>query len=139
MPNPYHAQSSKHETDKNVCPTEDSRTASWSAAGGRCCGLHCAHEGADEFAVDLRADRFRIEAGGFEEFAGFFDSINASRLHVNGFKTCASQLFAILIFFQCAGNAADPQFYAFANVGRNFTANDDIRNSETPAGLEYSK
>src|ERR1051325_89104 len=139
MPNPYYAQSVKHETDKNVPPPEVSPTASWPAAGGLCRGLHCAHEGADEFAVDLRAARFGIEAGGFEEFAGFFDSISASRLHVNGFKACASQLFAILIFFGCASDAAGPQFHALTNIGRNFTANHDIGDSETPARLENSE
>src|SRR5436190_7334693 len=139
MPNPYYAQSAKHETDKNVCSPEDSRAASWSAADGLCCWLHCAHEGADEFAVDLWANRFGIEAGGFEEFAGLVDPVNASGFHLDGFKPGQGKFFAIFIFFQCARDAADPEFHTLANIRGNVAANDNIGYREASAGLENAK
>ena len=39
--------------------------------------FHCAHEGAQKFAVDLRSDRVDVDAGLREELAGVVDMVDA--------------------------------------------------------------
>src|SRR5882762_10272236 len=100
------------------------------------CGFSGAQEGADEFTVDERGDLLDVEAGGSEEFAGLFDFVNASGLDVHGFKAGGIKFDAVLILLEGAGDAADPEFHALANVSRDFTANDDIGDCQTAAGPE---
>jgi hypothetical protein len=100
------------------------------------CGFSGAQEGADEFTVDERGDLLDVEAGGSEEFAGLFDFVNASGLDVHGFKAGGIKFDAVLILLEGAGDAADPEFHALANVSGDFTANDDIGDCQTAAGPE---
>src|SRR6266436_9841409 len=99
--------------------------ASWRAAGraddvAAARGLGGADEGADEFAVDQRGDFFDIEAGGSEKIAGFLDFVNASGLDVHGFETGGIKFVAVFVLLESPGDAANPEFHAFANVSGNF-------------------
>src|SRR5215472_7915759 len=108
-------RSSKEQTGMSV-RLEDSCTAPWSAAGGLRLGLRRADKGADEFALDLRADDFGIKPGRFEEFASFPRSVNAGSFDLDRLEARAGKLFAIFVFFQRACNAPNPKLHTFANV-----------------------
>src|SRR5882672_2508823 len=115
--------------------------ASWRAAGraddfAAARGFGGANEGADEFAVDERGDFLDVDAGGSEKFAGFIDFVNASGLDVHGFEAGGIEFVAVFIFLEGAGDAADPEFHALANVGGDFAADDHVGNGEAAAGLE---
>src|SRR3977135_3401926 len=100
------------------------------------CGVSGAQAGADEFTVNERGDLLDVEAGGSEEFAGLFDFVNASGLDVYGFKASGVKFVAVVLRLEGAGDAADPEFHALANVSGDFTANDDIGDGEAAAGPE---
>src|SRR5882724_11220262 len=117
------------------------RAARWRTAGGAddvaaACGFGGANEGADKFAVDEWGDFFDVEAGGSEKIASFLDFVNASGLDVHGFETGGIKFVAVFVLLECAGDAADPELHAFANVSRNFTANNDVGDGKAAAGLE---
>src|SRR6267378_3307855 len=103
------------------------------------CGFCGTQESADEFTVDERSDPLDVEAGGSEKFAGLFDFVNASGLDVYGFKASGMKFVAVLVLLEGAGDAANPEFHALANVGGDFTANDDIGDGEAAAGPEHAE
>src|SRR5260370_2961487 len=68
-----------------------------------------------------------------------FHLVDASRLDADGFETGAGQLFAIFVFLERSGDAADPEFHALAIVWRNVAANDHVGNGKSSAGFENAQ
>src|ERR1035438_6902876 len=84
------------------------RAAGWAAAGlGG--GLHGADKGAHEFAVDLGADRVHVDSRLGEELAGVLDAVDTGGFEGDPVEAGGGDLGQILVFFERAGNAADPR------------------------------
>src|SRR5271157_719102 len=114
------------------------RAARWAAAGlGD--GLHGADEGAHEFAVDLRGDRIHVDARLGEELAGVRNAVDAGGFDRDLVEAGGSQLGAILVFFERAGNAADPQQDAAADFGEHPAFGDNVGNGQAAAGFENAE
>src|SRR5215469_466539 len=116
-----------------------SRAAGRRATGGLRRRFHGAQEGGDEFASNLRADGFRIEARGFEELARFLDAVYPGGFDLDGCESATGKLLAIFVFFERTGDAADPEFHALANFGGKVAADQHIRYRQTSAGLKDAK
>src|SRR5215471_18606885 len=98
-----------------------------------------ADESAREFAVDLRADGFRIKARRLKKFACVLDAVNTSGFDVDGCESGPDKFLAILVFFEPASDATDPELHAFANGGGSVAADHHIRYRQPPAGLKDAK
>src|ERR1043166_2985215 len=116
-----------------------SLAAGWSTARRSLLWFHGTHKRADKLAVNLRPYFFGIEAGGGKEVARFFALIDSSRLDVDSFETGAKKLVAILILFERASDAADPQLHTFADLGGNIATHNHIGNGEAAARPQNAK
>src|ERR1039458_968121 len=100
------------------------RAAGWAAAGlGG--GLHGADEGAHEFSVDFGGDGLHVDARLGEELAGVLNAVDAGGFDGDLVEAGGGQLGAIFVFFKRAGDAADPQQDAAADLGKHLAFGDD--------------
>ena len=98
-----------------------------------------ADEGAEEFAVYLRRDCVHVESLAGEECAGVFDAIDARGFDLGFRKSGVRQFAEIIVFFESARDASNPQENAFANFGKHFAARHNVRNSEAATGFKHAK
>ena len=89
-------------------PEADAIRHSIGSAAGFRLWFHGADEGAHEFSIDLRGDRVHVDALAGEKFARVFDAIDARGLDVDGLEASRCELRAVIVFFERAGDAADP-------------------------------
>src|SRR5215472_5524773 len=130
---------SRQREGRQPCVAGRSRAAGRRATRGLRCRFHGAQEGGDEFASNLRADGFRIEARGFKELARFLDAVYPGGFDLDGCESATGKLLAIFVFFERTSDAADPEFHAFANFGGQVAADQHIRYRQTSAGLKDAK
>src|SRR5713226_919760 len=103
------------------------------------CRLARANEGAGEFAVNVRCDLLRIEAGLCKQVRGIRNRVDTRRLYVNFGEAGARELCPVLGLFERSGDASDPEFDAAADFGGHFTAHDDVGYGKASARLQDAK
>src|SRR5215470_5144989 len=96
------------------------------------------HERADELAVD-GGDGVGTESGAGQKLARALGRVNPGRLHVDVLEPGLRELGAVLGLLERAGDAADPQLDATADLGRQLAAHDDVGDGEPSAGLQHAK
>src|ERR1035441_6778757 len=72
-------------------------------------GLGGADEGGEEFAFDLRGDLVDGDTGLGEERARVFDVVGARYLQFDASESGGTEFGAVVLFVECARNAAHPQ------------------------------
>ncbi len=96
-------------------------------------------EGAEELAVDMRGERVHVDTFGREKLARIFGAVDARRLNFDLLEADGGELAAIVVFFERAGHAADPQEDALADLWRDFASGHHVRYRKAAAGLEHAK
>src|SRR6202041_450400 len=104
--------------------------------GCRFCG---ADEGAEEFAVHLRSDGVNVETLAGKKFAGVFDAINARGFNLGFRKSSVLEFAEIIVFFESARDASDPEENALANFGKHFAARHNVGDGEAAAWFQHAK
>src|SRR5512132_941159 len=87
----------------------------------------------------MGGERAHVNTFGREKLARIFGTVDARRLDFDLLKASGGKLGAIVVFFECAGHAADPQEHALADLGRDLAPGDDVRHRKAAAGLEHTK
>ena len=97
-------------------------------------------EGAEELAVDMRGERVHVDTFGREKLARIFGAVDARRLNFDLLEADGGELAAIVVFFECAGHAADPQEDALADLWRDFASGHHVSDTaKRPPGLSTRK
>src|SRR5580704_5875916 len=97
--------------------------------------LHGAHEGAPDFAVDLGRDCVHVDVLAGKKFARVFDVIDAGGLDLDVFESGLLKFAAVVILFECACNAADPEQDAAAKLGGDLAASYHVGHGKASARL----
>src|SRR5450631_2360485 len=114
----------------------------WSVAARRptarlLCGawFHGAEEGAQKLSVHLRGESVDVDSLPGEKFAGVLGAIDTRGLNVNLRKASRRQFAAVVVLFQCAGNAPHPRQHALANLGQDLAPGDNVGDGEASTRL----
>src|SRR5947209_7522929 len=80
---------------------------------------------------------FRVQSRAVQYCLGVLELVNACALDVDLLEPGVREQGAILLLFQGAGHAADPQLHTLAHGGGHLSPNHDIGHRESAAGFEY--
>src|SRR3974377_2496102 len=114
-------------------------TTGGSEAVCACDWFHGAHEGAHELSIDLFRHGVHVDALTGKKFACVLDPIDARGFDTGTLKTRSLQLGLVLVLFERACNATDPQQHVAPQRVRDSPAGHHIRDSKASAGLQYPK
>src|SRR5688572_24683624 len=99
----------------------------------------CPDECAHELAIDLWRNEIYVYSLARKERAGVIDAINAGGFNVNTLEAGCAEFGTVVVFFQSAGDASNPEKHLLANLTWNLSTRYHVGDSEAATGLQHAK
>src|SRR5262245_52041825 len=101
--------------------------------------LHGSNERTHELSIDCRSNLVHVEAGLGKKVPRILNLVDSRCLNVYRFKSRVKEFVAVVKFFECPCNAANPQLHALPNLGGNFAAHNYVRDRKSSARFEHTE